>query len=131
MTSYRNCLATLLDVMLTRKTSERHTSALGQWCDLIAVERLEQKDVTPVEFNGRLLAVYDTQAGITVSDARCTHAGANLCDGYFDGRNIECPLHQGLFDAISGQAKAAPVVRPLKMHTSRVHQGVVQIKVNC
>lgn len=99
-----------------------------EWFDLIAVNVLEEQDVTPVEFKGQVLAVYDTNEGITVSDARCTHAGANLCDGYFDGRNIECPLHQGLFDAVSGQAKAAPVVRPLKMYVSRVLHGIVQIK---
>ena len=105
------------------------STAAEEWCDLIDVGSLEVKDVTPVVFNGQQLAVYDTQEGVTVSDARCTHAGANLCDGYFDGRHIECPLHQGLFDAISGQAKAAPVIRPLKMYASRVHQGVVQIRL--
>ncbi|MFK8080745.1 MAG: Rieske 2Fe-2S domain-containing protein [Granulosicoccus sp.] len=100
----------------------------GEWCDLVAVDALEENDVTPVSFNNRLLAVYDTQAGVTVSDARCTHAGANLCDGYFDGRHIECPLHQGLFDAVTGEARAAPVTRALKMYPSRVHKGMVQVK---
>jgi len=37
----------------------------------------------------------DTVDGIYVSDSRWTHAGANLCDGYFEGKHIECPLHQG------------------------------------
>lgn len=104
------------------------TSSEIQWCDLIAVEDLESGDVTPVECKGLLLAVYDTTNGITVSDARCTHAGANLCDGYFDGRHIECPLHQGLFDAVTGLAKAAPVSKALTMFESRVHEGVVQFK---
>ncbi len=100
----------------------------NEWFDLIAVNKLEAGDVTPVEFNDVLLAVYDTRDGITVSDARCTHAGADLCDGYFDGRYIECPLHQGLFDAVSGQAKAAPVTKALTMFECRVQKGVVQIK---
>ncbi len=100
----------------------------SQWCNLIDVESLETGDVTPVEINGLSLAVYDTRDGITVSDARCTHAGASLCDGYFDGRYIECPLHQGLFDAVTGMARAAPVTRPLTMFESRVLDGVVQFK---
>lgn len=99
-----------------------------QWFDLIRVADLEPNDVTPVEHDAKILAVYDGSDRITVSDARCTHAGANLCDGYFDGRNIECPLHQGLFDALTGEARAAPANRPLAMYESRVHQGVVQIK---
>lgn len=108
-----------------KPSGERDTA----WINLIAVDALEPDDVTPVPFGDRLLAVYDTRTGVTVSDARCTHAGANLCDGYFDGRNIECPLHQGLFDATTGAAKAAPVVRALQMFQARIHAQWVQILV--
>lgn len=97
------------------------------WQDLVPVSGLEHGDVTPVEFHGRTLAVYDGTEGITVSHARCTHGAANLCDGYFDGRFIECPLHQGLFDARTGEAKAAPARIPLRMVESRVRDGMVQI----
>lgn len=97
------------------------------WQDLISRDALETGDVTPVPFGSMILAVYDSVDGVFVSDSRCTHAGANLCDGYFDGKNIECPLHQGLFDARTGAAKAAPVTRPLKMFKARVHKGMVQI----
>ena len=103
---------------MTRQTS---------WQNLIAVTELEAGDVTPVSFGKRELAVYDTVDGITVSLARCTHGGANLCDGYFDGRYIECPLHQGLFDARTGAAKAAPARVSLRMIEARVHDGMVQI----
>lgn len=99
------------------------------WVDLIAVDDLEKNDVTPVEYENKLIAVYDTATGITASDARCSHAGANLCDGYFDGENIECPLHQGLFDASTGAAKAAPATRTLKMYECRVHDNIVQIRL--
>jgi len=99
----------------------------GEWRDLIDVSALNKGDVTPVVFDDLLLAVYDGVRGITISSARCTHAGANLCDGYFDGRHIECPLHQGLFDVVTGAARAAPVVQDMRMFESRVVAGVVQI----
>ncbi|MFK7893870.1 MAG: non-heme iron oxygenase ferredoxin subunit [Granulosicoccus sp.] len=98
------------------------------WVNLIDSCELERGDVTAVEVNGVTYAIYDTVDGIFVSDARCTHAGANLCDGYFDGKYIECPLHQGLFDARTGAAKSAPAVRALKMFESRIHHGKVQIR---
>ena len=99
------------------------------WRDLIAVSDLEKGDVTPVAFGTRELAVYDTVDGIFVSMARCTHGAANLCDGYFDGRYIECPLHQGLFDARTGEPKARPAKRPLLMIETRVKDGIVQVKL--
>lgn len=99
------------------------------WIDLIKVAELYPQDATPVTFNGKSYAVYDTQQGYSVSENRCTHAGAALCDGYFDGRNIECPLHQGLFDAHTGRALAAPVVRALTMFPCRVKDEWLQIQV--
>ncbi len=97
------------------------------WQPLISIDQLEPNDATPVRLNNTLLAVFDTIDGYFVSDARCTHAGANLCDGYFDGKNIECPLHQGLFDARTGRALAAPVTRHLKMIECRVIDNQLQV----
>ena len=99
------------------------------WRDLIAVADLEPGDVTPVMFEGRRLAVYDGRDGVTVSHARCTHGAADLCDGYFDGRRIECPLHQGLFDVATGAALAAPARVALRMVTSRIADGMVQVRI--
>lgn len=99
------------------------------WHDLIAVADLEPEDATPVQLGSRELAVYDTVDGIFVSFARCTHGAANLCDGYFDGKHIECPLHQGLFDARTGKPLAAPARVPLRMVEARVVDGRVQVKL--
>jgi len=99
------------------------------WQDLIAVSELEEGDATPVMFGTRELAVFDTVDGVFVSMARCTHGAANLCDGYFDGKHIECPLHQGLFDARTGEAKAAPARVRLRMIEARVVDGMVQILI--
>lgn len=97
------------------------------WQDLIPVSEIIKGDATPVQFGSRELAVYDTDAGLTVSMARCTHGAANLCDGYFDGKTIECPLHQGLFDARTGKALAAPARVGLRMIDARIRSSMVQI----
>ncbi|KMK66838.1 non-heme iron oxygenase ferredoxin subunit [Puniceibacterium sp. IMCC21224] len=97
------------------------------WQDLIAVDALEPGDVTPATLGSRDLAVFDASDGLFVSMARCTHGAANLCDGHFDGRFIECPLHQGLFDVCDGSARAAPARVPLRMIPARVRDGMVQV----
>jgi len=99
------------------------------WQDLIAVAELETGDATPAQLGRRELAVFDTVDGVFVSHARCTHGAAHLCDGYFDGRRIECPLHQGLFDARTGAALAAPARLPLRMVKARVVDGCVQVLI--
>ncbi len=97
------------------------------WLYLIDLTALEPGDATPVMLGRRELAVFDTVDGIFVSLARCTHGAANLCDGYFDGRHIECPLHQGLFNARTGKPLAAPARVPLRMIPARVVDGRVQV----
>lgn len=99
------------------------------WKNLIKLNAIEEGDVTNVKLGTKDLAVYDAKSGIFVSMSRCTHGAANLCDGYFDGTYIECPLHQGLFDVRSGEAKAVPARVALKMIKSRVEDGMIQIYI--
>ena len=99
------------------------------WHNVIELSKLEKNDVTNVQFGSKNLAIYDAKYGIFVSLSRCTHGAANLCDGYFDGTYIECPLHQGLFDVRTGEAKAVPARVNLKMIKSRVREGTVQIYI--
>ena len=100
-----------------------------KWEDLISLDELEKGDVTNVKFGTKDLAVYDSKVGIFVSLSRCIQGAANLCDGYFDGIYIECPLHQGLFDVRTGEAKAAPARVQLKMIQSRVRNEIIQIYI--
>ena len=100
-----------------------------EWKNLINISKLEKGDVTNVKFGSRDLAVFDAEDGIFVSLSRCTHGAANLCDGYFDGTYIECPLHQGLFDVRTGAPKAVPARNPLKMIDCRVCKEVIQILI--
>ena len=103
-------------------------AAEKDWKDVIAVASLEKNWVTRVDFGARKLAIYDTPSGVFASLALCNHGGADLCDGYFDGHVIECPLHQGAFDVRTGKPIAAPATRPMKIFETRVENGTVQIR---
>ncbi|OAN76603.1 naphthalene 1,2-dioxygenase [Jannaschia sp. EhC01] len=99
------------------------------WVDAVALIDVEKAWVTRVQVGGRLLAVYDTPSGLFASAALCNHGGADLCDGYFDGHVIECPLHQGAFDVRSGEPVGAPAVRRMLTYEVRVEGGMVQVRV--
>lgn len=98
-----------------------------QWQNVIPVADLEPNWVTRVNLGRRMLAVYDTPSGIYASLALCNHGGADLCDGYFDGHVIECPLHQGAFDVRDGHPVAAPATRAMRVFETRVEAGIVQV----
>ncbi|MEX0366272.1 MAG: non-heme iron oxygenase ferredoxin subunit [Ruegeria sp.] len=99
------------------------------WRDVIGLSELEQNWVTRVQFGARKLAIYDTPSGIYASLALCNHGGADLCDGYFDGHVIECPLHQGAFDVRDGKPVSAPATRAMRVFPTRVENGMVQVRI--
>ena len=100
------------------------------WQDLITLDALEKNWVTPAQLGKRRFAVYQTGDDgneVYVSSALCSHAGAELCDGYFQGHLIECPLHQGCFDIRTGAAVSAPAVRPIKCFECCIEDGMVRV----
>ncbi len=99
------------------------------WTDLMPHAELASGWVTRVDMGGRAFAVYDAPSGVYVSLALCNHGGADLCDGYFDGHVIECPLHQGAFDVRDGRPVDTPATRPMKTFPARVLNGMVQIRL--
>ncbi len=98
-----------------------------QWRDAIAVDGVESNWVTRVAVGTRQFAIYDTPSGIHASLAVCNHGGADLCDGYFDGHVIECPLHQGAFDVRDGRPVCPPATRSMRVFETRIKDGMVQI----
>ncbi|MDU8944102.1 non-heme iron oxygenase ferredoxin subunit [Ovoidimarina sediminis] len=102
-------------------------TAAKAWHDTIEVSDLEKNWVTRVEIGTRLIALYDTPSGVYASLALCNHGGADLCDGYFDGHVIECPLHQGAFDVRDGSPVAPPATRAMRVFETRIEDGMVQI----
>ncbi|MFK7876605.1 MAG: non-heme iron oxygenase ferredoxin subunit [Paracoccaceae bacterium] len=100
------------------------------WVDTIGVDALDPNWPIRVDIGARAIAIYQTKTGIYASLALCNHGGADLCDGYFDGHVIECPLHQGAFDVRDGRPVSAPATRPMRMFPVRVAAGRVQIQMN-
>jgi 3-phenylpropionate/trans-cinnamate dioxygenase ferredoxin subunit len=59
------------------------------------------------------IAVFHTDDGeVFAIDDTCTHQDASLADGWLEGCEIECPLHQGKFDVRTGQPTCAPATAP-------------------
>lgn len=95
------------------------------WIDVASADDLPEDDVIGIEIAGKSLALYQVDGAIYATDNICTHGNARLCDGFLDGHEIECPLHQGKFDIRNGKAMCAPLTEdvrtyPVKIEGSRV-----------
>ncbi len=99
------------------------------WIDVTAAEAVPEDDVIGIDIAGKSLALYQVEGEIYATDNICTHGNARLCDGFLEGHEIECPLHQGKFDIRNGKAMCAPLTEdvrtyPVKIEDSRVFVGL-------
>jgi naphthalene 1,2-dioxygenase system ferredoxin subunit len=95
------------------------------WIDVSAEDDVPQEDVIGVEAQGRDIALYGVEGQVYASDGICTHGHARLCDGFLDGFEIECPLHQGKFDIRNGRAMCAPVTEDIRVYPVKIEGGRV------
>ncbi len=78
---------------------------------------------------GRDIALFRIGDAVYATDNLCTHGHARLCDGFIEGHDIECPLHQGRFDLRSGQPTCAPATEPIRTYPVRIEGGRVFLSI--
>jgi nitrite reductase/ring-hydroxylating ferredoxin subunit len=95
-----------------------------------AVTDIPPGSVKSFEVNDTLVAVYNIDGTFYATEARCTHATADLADGILEGDVIECTLHFGAFNVRTGKAVQAPCFVDLKTFRAEVNDGQVFVDLS-
>ena len=99
----------------------------NNWIDAAATDAVPQDDVIGVTVGGKSIALYQVDDQVFATDNICTHGNARLCDGFLEGHEIECPLHQGKFDIRNGKAMCAPLTEDIKIYPVKIEGNRVFI----
>lgn len=100
------------------------------WIDAAAVDAVPEGDVIGVNVAGKDIALYEVEGEIFATDNICTHGAARMSDGFLEGREIECPLHQGRFDVCTGKALCTPLTQDIKTYPVKIENMRVMIKLD-
>ena len=100
------------------------------WTDAAAVSDVPEGDVIGVKVAGRDIALYEVEGAIYATDNVCTHGQARMSDGFLEGSEIECPLHQGKFDVCTGQALCAPLTENLRTYAVKIDNLRVMLRLD-
>lgn len=73
------------------------------------------------------VALFNVDGHFHATSNVCTHNVAILTDGSFAGQVVECPLHGGAFDVVTGEAVAYPCEKGLDTYQVRIEAGRVEI----
>jgi naphthalene 1,2-dioxygenase system ferredoxin subunit len=100
-----------------------------QWIDVMATEDIPEDDVIGADIAGKSIALYRVEGEVFATDNLCTHGNARLCDGFLEGHEIECPLHQGKFDIRNGKAMCAPLTEDVKTYPIKIEGDRVFVAI--
>lgn len=91
----------------------------------------EFKGIKPVckIIEGRQIVMFKLGEKFHALDNICSHAGGSLCDGNFDGKVVECPLHGAKFDVTDGGVKGPPATRKQLVYPVRVTGEHIEVEV--
>ncbi|HRN76507.1 non-heme iron oxygenase ferredoxin subunit [Ottowia sp.] len=100
---------------------------MSNWIDVADEGDLFEGAGIGVAAQGHDVAIYKTEAGeVYATDNICSHVGhGRLCDGFLEGHEIECPLHQGRFDIRSGAATLEPCEEAIRSYPVKIEGGRV------
>jgi nitrite reductase/ring-hydroxylating ferredoxin subunit len=75
------------------------------------------------------IAVFHVGSGFFATDDTCTHAKFSLADGYVEGEEVVCALHEARFCLRTGRALSPPASVPLRTYPVRIEGGDVFVEV--
>jgi nitrite reductase/ring-hydroxylating ferredoxin subunit len=65
---------------------------------------------------GQVIAVYRQGGEFFATQDRCSHAIASLSEGWMEGHEVVCPVHEARFDVRTGQHKCFPATEPIETY---------------
>ena len=101
----------------------------GAWTAVATLDDFAASDAIAVVVAGKEIAIFLVDGSVFATANRCTHGDARLCDGWVEGHEIECPLHQGRFDVRTGAALCAPAEVALATYPARLAGDRVELQI--
>lgn len=103
---------------------------MSNWIDVAALDAVPTGDVIGIAVGGADIALYEVGGDIFATSNICTHGHARMSDGFLEGREIECPLHQGKFDVCTGRALCAPLTEDIRTFPVKIENGRVYVALD-
>lgn len=73
--------------------------------------------------DGQVLAIYRQDGKFYATQDRCSHAMASLSEGWMEGHEVFCPVHEARFDVRTGKALCFPATDPIETYDVEVGSG--------
>jgi apoptosis-inducing factor 3 len=101
-----------------------------QWIRVAGRTDVPDGGTLAVEACDEPLCLYNLAGRIYATHDMCTHEEASLAEGYVDGDCIECPLHQAQFHIPTGEVRAPPATRDLRIYPVKIDGDDILVQLD-
>ena len=84
------------------------------------LDELPPGEMMVVEMGDDRILLANVEGNVHAIDDICSHAYASLSEGDLRGEEIECPLHGGAFNAVTGAPPTPPANEPLRVYSVQI-----------
>jgi 3-phenylpropionate/trans-cinnamate dioxygenase ferredoxin subunit len=99
------------------------------WLFVKETDNIEVEDIIRFDHNNKTFCIYRLEDGYYATDGICSHEAVHLEEGLVMDGEIECPMHQGIFDIKSGKALSPPACEDLKTYPVKIIEGKIYIQL--
>lgn len=97
------------------------------WVTVCRKNQVEEEFPFSAKVEGKEVGVYLVDDEYYALEDICPHAFALLSQGFVEDGEVECPLHQAIFDIRTGKCQGGPADRDLKVIPLRIVDDEIQL----
>ena len=105
------------------------SAEIDNWFFVGTTEGVEVEDIIRFDHQNNTYCIYSLEDGFYATDGICTHEAVHLEEGLVLDDEIECPMHQGIFNIKTGEAVSPPACNNLKTYPVKVTDKKIYIKL--
>lgn len=106
------------------------TTSTQKWTAALPITAINDEEAQCVDIAGKRIAIYKTEGCFYASDDKCPHGNASLSEGWLEDGKVECPLHQSLFDLVTGEVLTPPCKVNVSVYPVKVQDDMVYIALD-
>ena len=103
---------------------------MSNWLLVCETSEIDFEDLKRFDHEDKTYCIYHIKDGFFATDGMCTHEDVHLEDGLVIDSEIECPMHQGIFDIKTGKVIQDPPCDDLKTYNIKVENNKIYIQID-
>lgn len=101
---------------------------MSTWTAVADRNAVQPEAPVAVTVGQQAIGLYDVGGEVYAVEELCPHAGARLSQGFAEGCEVECPLHNAVFDVTTGKHLRGEPCRDLRTFAVRVAEGHIEVQ---